>query len=245
MVAGQIHAVPTHNDGHGRVRAGTEEEEGCILGVDVVVDGQQHGEAGDGNADGYNGEEESVADPVAQERNHHGEAESNRPWRHRVQLCLDHAVVVRRDNGRAEKGIAVRRHDQPKVHEAAQDDLDVSQDIEHVAERDLALDGIVALVGPEPGLDILALVLAQPLGLLGAVCVNGRRKKTAETDLQGREYKEENEADQERYAALNDENVPPATVPVDVVHCRVLASRQDILLHQNTHSCQWQRPADR
>lgn len=166
MVAAQVHVEPAHNDGHGRVGAHADEEQTRVLHRQVVMHVQQHSKPGDRDGDGADGEQEAVADPVGQHGDHHGKAEGDGPGRDGAQLRLDRVVLVALDDGGREVGVRVGRHDEAEIHEAAEPDLVVGHDAPDVAERDLALGAAVALVGAQPGLDELALVVAEP-GLRG------------------------------------------------------------------------------
>lgn len=107
MVAAQVHVEPADDDGHGAVRAHADEEERRVLDVRAIMDGEEDGEARDGDADGPQGVGEAVAGEVAADGDEHREGEGGGPGRHAVQLGLDGAVVVGLDNGGGEVGISV------------------------------------------------------------------------------------------------------------------------------------------
>lgn len=107
MVAAQVHVEPAHDDGHGAVGAHADQEQGGVLDVGMVVDGQEDGEARDGDADGPDGVGEAVAGEVAEDGDKHGEGEGGGPWGHAVKLGLDGAVVVGLDDGGGEVGVSV------------------------------------------------------------------------------------------------------------------------------------------
>lgn len=71
-----------------------------------------------------------------------------------MQLGLDGVVVVRLDDGRGEEGVAVGRHDQSQVHEPTQPDAVILHDCDRVAECDLALGPIIALLSLQARLNI-------------------------------------------------------------------------------------------
>lgn len=64
VVAAQVHIKPTDYNRHGGVGPHADEEKGCVLQREVVVHGQEDGEAGDGDADWANGIQEAVAGEV-------------------------------------------------------------------------------------------------------------------------------------------------------------------------------------
>ena len=64
MVAAEVLGEPADDNGHGAVGAGRDEKEGRVLEVVVRVHGEQDGEAGDGDADGEQGEDEAVLERV-------------------------------------------------------------------------------------------------------------------------------------------------------------------------------------
>lgn len=109
MVPAQIHVEPTDDDGHGRVGTHTDKEEGRVLDVRLVMDGQEDREAGDGDADGPDGVGEAVAGQVAQDGDEHGEGKGRSPGGHAMQLGLDVAVAVGLNDGRTEISISVGR----------------------------------------------------------------------------------------------------------------------------------------
>lgn len=66
-MAKDIHVEPTNLDGEWNEHADRDEEEGAIAGL-VVGDGngEKHDEAGDREEEGYDAEEETVAENVAE-----------------------------------------------------------------------------------------------------------------------------------------------------------------------------------
>jgi len=107
-----------------------------------------------------------VSRPVGESGEDEGEDEGGGPGRDRVQLRLDGAVVVGRDDERGEEGVAVGRNDHAEVHEPAQPDPMVFHHRHHVPERDLALRPVVPLVRPQTRLDECALLFVEPLSFL-------------------------------------------------------------------------------
>ena len=97
--------------------------------------GQQDGETGNGHGDGDEREDEAMFEQIAEEGDDEREGEGGCPWRHGVQLRLDLRVAVCSDDAGGEEGVAVCRHDEAKVHEAAEEDLEVFEDVEHVSRR--------------------------------------------------------------------------------------------------------------
>lgn len=166
MVAAQIHGKPAHDDGHGRVNAHGDEEEGSVLECVVVVHGDEDAEADDGEADGGDGEGETVLELVAEVGDDHGEGERGCPGGHRVQLRLDSRVAVRLDDAGGEKGVAVRRHNEAEVHETADEDLVIFKHVDDVPNSNRALCCGAALVLAQAVLDVGPLVFGQPFCFL-------------------------------------------------------------------------------
>lgn len=108
VVAAEVHVVPAHDDGQRAVGAHAHEEQRAVLQRQAVVHGEEDAEAGEREADGREDEEEPVLRPVRARGHEHGEDEGRGPGRHRVQLGLDRAVVVRLEDGGGEEGVAVR-----------------------------------------------------------------------------------------------------------------------------------------
>lgn len=108
MMAPEVHVVPADDDRHGAVGAHADEEEGGVLEAEAVVHGEEDAEAGEAEAERREGEEEAVPREVRARRHEHGEGEGGGPGGHRVQLGLDRVVVVGRDDGGGEVGVAVR-----------------------------------------------------------------------------------------------------------------------------------------
>lgn len=169
MVAAEVHGEPADDDGHGRVDAHGDEEEGRVLQAAVVVHGDEDAEAGDGEADGPHGEGEAVLQLVAEVRHDHGEGEGRRPRRHRVQLRADGRVPVALDDARREEGVAVRRHDESEVHEPADEDLVVLEHVDDVPDSNRAFCGGAALVLAQAVFDVDALLVGEPFCVLGEI----------------------------------------------------------------------------
>ncbi|KFY88486.1 hypothetical protein V500_06312 [Pseudogymnoascus sp. VKM F-4518 (FW-2643)] len=97
MMAPEIHVEPAHDDGHGRVGAHGEGEEGALLRHDVVVYIEQHSEADDRDAYWKETAGEALASAVASPSYYHGESEEADsccfPGRDEAQLRLGTAVV--------------------------------------------------------------------------------------------------------------------------------------------------------
>ncbi len=66
MVAAQVEVEPAHGHREGGVGAHGDEEEGGVFEVRVRVGGEEDGEAGNGHADGEEGEEEAVLECVGE-----------------------------------------------------------------------------------------------------------------------------------------------------------------------------------
>jgi len=190
----EIHVEPAHDDRHRTIGSHANEEQRRVLYVDVIMYIQQDREPSDRYANRPNGEQKSVPTPVAQHGNKHAKRKRRNPRRHGAQLRLDGRVVVALDDGGREVCVAVGRHDEAEVHQPAEPDAVVAHDGQHVAEGDAALGGVAAHVGLEARLDVGALVLAQPLGLL----------------REGGEGEEEDDADDEGEDAFEDEDPTPA-----------------------------------
>lgn len=90
----EVHGEPADDDGHGRVDAHGDEEEGCVFEVVVRVHGDEDAEAGDGDEDGEQGEGEPVLELVTEVGDHHGEDEGGGPGRDGMELRLDGTVAV-------------------------------------------------------------------------------------------------------------------------------------------------------
>jgi len=89
MVPAEVHVEPTHDDGHCRVCTHRDEEERGVLHLVVIVDREQDGEAGHGDADWEKGECEAVTREIRGEGDDHGKPKGTRPRRHAVELGLD------------------------------------------------------------------------------------------------------------------------------------------------------------
>lgn len=129
MVATQVHIEPTYDDWHSGVGSHCYQEERCVLQVAIVMYGNEDSESGDADCNWKDGEHEAVLEPVREPRNKHGETKSGCPWRYTVQLCLDGRVAVILDDGRGEVSVSVGGHNQSKVHESANKNLGVFEDI--------------------------------------------------------------------------------------------------------------------
>lgn len=73
MMSAQIHGKPTDDDRHGTICPRGDQEQGCILGIGVMMNHHQHGESGDGQADGPDGEEKAMVDVIRQYGHRHTE----------------------------------------------------------------------------------------------------------------------------------------------------------------------------
>lgn len=166
MVSSEVHRVPAHDDGHRRVRAARDHEEGAVLDVVVVVDAYQDGESGDRDTDGDQREEESVPEFVREKCHKHAEPERRGPGWYRVQLCLDVAVSVGLDDSRGEISVAVGWDNQSKVHQTAEVDLEVLETGDNVFESNGLFQCRVPLVILQPGFYEGALLLGEPLRVL-------------------------------------------------------------------------------
>lgn len=103
VVTAQVHGEPADDDGHGGVGAHGHQEEGGVFGVGGVVDAEEDGDAGDGEADGSENEEEAVAEFVRGEGDEEGEHEGGGYGGDGVQLGLDGGVAVGLDDGGGEE----------------------------------------------------------------------------------------------------------------------------------------------
>lgn len=81
MMAGDVHLEPAHNDRHGRVRAGGDQEQRPVLQAPIVVNYKQDREASDGNACGNEHEQEAVLGFVGKVGDEERESESRGPGR--------------------------------------------------------------------------------------------------------------------------------------------------------------------
>lgn len=93
---------------------------------------------------------------------------------------------------------------------------------------DLTLGSVATHVCFKSRLDVGALFLVEPFGLLRAAsnravrpgfCLQCRRG----ADSQGREDKKEADADYESDRSLDDENPTPAIIPSETVHCSFIS----------------------
>lgn len=86
-----------------------------------------------------------------------------------MKLCLDRRVAEILDNSRGEVGISIGGNDQAKVHESAEQDFGIFEDVRHI----LGFYGSFArgapLIDLEPGFDEGAFGLRKPLNFLWKV----------------------------------------------------------------------------
>lgn len=80
----EVHVEPTDDNRHRTVDAHRHHAEGPVLEVVVVMDDDQNGETGDGDADGHDGEGEAVFEFIAEIGDDHGEGEAGGPWGYAV-----------------------------------------------------------------------------------------------------------------------------------------------------------------
>ena len=158
----QVHIEPAHNNRHGRVGAHAGQKQRGVLHLQVIMHRKQDGKARDGDADRANNKQEAVLGPVRKNSHDHGKPKRHDPGRDGAQLGGDGVVLVALDDGGREVGVRVGRDDQAEIHEAAEPDLVVGHDGQDVLELDLALGAALALRRPQPRLDVLALVVAEP-----------------------------------------------------------------------------------
>ena len=164
MVAAEVHIEPADCYREGGVHAHCDEEEGGVFEAGVGVGCQEDGEAGDGHGDGDQREEEAVLEQVGEEGYDEGEDEGGGPGGDGVQLRADLGVAVGVDYARGEEGVAVGWDDEAEVHESAEEDLIVFEDVEDVARGDGAFGGRAALVFFQAGFDVGAFVFGEPGG---------------------------------------------------------------------------------
>ena len=111
-----------------------------------MVDGEQYGETRDGDGNGEDDKEETMLDQIAEVGDDEREDKGGCPGRHRMELCADLRVAVAPDDAGGKEGIAVGRDDEAEVHEAAQDDLEILEDIQYVPSGNASFNGRFALV---------------------------------------------------------------------------------------------------
>ena len=162
----EVEVEPTHHYGQSAVSTHGDEEQGAVLEMRAVMGREQDGESGNGHGDGEEGEKEAVFGQVGEVGDDEGEDEGGGPGGHAVQLSADLGVAVRLDDAGGEEGVAVCGHEQPKVHEAAQEDFVVFEDVEDVFGGYLAFARGLALVFLEARFDVGALVFVEPRVLL-------------------------------------------------------------------------------
>lgn len=131
--------------------------------------GDEDGESSYAYAYGDDGEEEAVLQLIGQVRDRHAEPKGSSPRRYRVELRLDGRVAVRLDDLGTEVRVAVRRNDQTEVHEATDDDLGIFKYASNISSRNGSFASGFALIDLEPGFDVGAFVLGEPLHLFGEV----------------------------------------------------------------------------
>lgn len=86
-----------------------------------------------------------------------------------MQLSANWRVSISCQHRRGKVSVAVSRDDQSKVHETADPDFDVFEDVSDVFGSDFAFDGAAALVHAQAGSDVFFLVLLEPFDLFGEV----------------------------------------------------------------------------
>jgi hypothetical protein len=178
-MASKVHIEPADNDWHGRICAHRHEEQRSVLDRAIVMDSQQDSKSGYAYEDGEEGKQEAVLQAVTEPGYCHGEPEGSSPRRNAVELCLDWTVSKVPNNARRKVGVSVGRHDQPKVHEAADNDLDVLEHVAYVGKRNGPFPARGSLINLQAGFDKCAFVLAKPLGFLREV---GQQKEEEERD---------------------------------------------------------------
>lgn len=188
MVAPEVHGEPADDDRHSAVDTHGDAEEGPVFEFVVRVHGDEDTEAGDGDADGNEGEGETVFELVAEEGYDHREGEGCGPGRDGVQLRLDGGVAVCLDDSGGEEGVPVRGDDESKVHEPADEDLVVFEDVDDVLDADCAFSGGAALVLAQPPSDVGALFFVEPFCVFGEI---GDKKEEEEGDDAGEEALED------------------------------------------------------
>lgn len=202
MVSAEIHVEPANDDGHRGVCTTCDKEKGSVLELRIVVDGNENSKADNGNANGADGKSESMPRLVRQESDAHREAERHCPGRNTVQLRLDGRVAVGLEDAWRKIGVSVSRDDETKVHEAAEDDLVILENVADVLDRNAPFNAGAALVCLETRRNVDLLFWCEPLGFLGEV----------------RQQEVEKEADENREAAFYDEDPAPALVTSQSVH---------------------------
>lgn len=171
----------------------------------VVVHGDEDAETGNGEADWDERERETVFEFVAEEGDDHGEGEGGRPGWDTVELCADGRVAVRLYDARGEKGVPVSRHDEPEIHESADEDLVVFEHLDDVPDADGAFSrsgGRAALILAQPVLNVNALVFGEPFCVFGEIG----------------DDEEEDDGDHGGQDALENEDPTPPLVAAHVVH---------------------------
>ena len=112
----------------------------------VIVHCDQDAEPGNGDADGDYGECKPMLKLIAEERNYQRECERGGPRGHGVQLSLDGIVSICLNDSRGEEGVAVCGDEQAEVHKAAEENFEIFEDIDNIADADGALGGASTLV---------------------------------------------------------------------------------------------------
>lgn len=103
--------------------------------------GDEGGKTRDRDADRDDTEEKAMAELIGYVRNNHREAECGRPGRNAVQLGLDGRVTVSLNDAGGKEGVAVRGDDEAEIHQAADENLVVLEDVDGVPDRDPPLKG--------------------------------------------------------------------------------------------------------
>ena len=106
-MAAEVHGVPHDPEREGAEDAERDEERRGVLGVDGVVDAEEHGGADDGDGEGEEDEGEPVADSGGDEGDGDGVEPGDGEGGDRVQLGLRGGVLEPLDDGGEEVGDAV------------------------------------------------------------------------------------------------------------------------------------------
>ncbi|KAL9102738.1 MAG: hypothetical protein Q9163_002135 [Psora crenata] len=162
VVAAEVHVEPADDDRGGTIGAHCDEKEGAVLEVSVVVGDAEDDETRYGYGVAHEDEDKAVLEQVAEESDDQGEGEGGSPRGDAEQLCTDLAVAVRSDDGWGEIRVAVSRDDEAKVHEAAEEDLEIFKDVKDVAGSNPALDRGFPLVFFKTCANVIAFVWLEP-----------------------------------------------------------------------------------
>ena len=109
---------------------------------------------------------------VAEESDDQSEDKRGSPGRNGVQLCADLCVAVCLYDAWREEGVAVCGDDKAKVHEAAEEDFEIFEHVEHVSWGYAAFDGRFALVFLKAGADICLFITFEPRKGVSAISVS-------------------------------------------------------------------------